>query len=402
MTDLQQGILTLIKSAIIDSPLPLPTGFSLEEAVPLSREHALTPLICEGAVNCGIHNNPIFHSLLQESCQHLLASERQGVALRSIYRVFDRNGIDYMPLKGCLLKRRYPKHEFRPMGDADILIRMEQYDQIVPLIRELGFKEGMESNHEIHWFSLDLHLELHKMLIPSYNKDYYSYFGDGWRLAGNKQGTRYAMSPEDEFIYLFVHMAKHYRDGGIGCRHMVDLWVHRRCFPRLDEAYLRRELEKLQLLDFYDNILRTLDVWFEEGKADDITELITDFIFASGVWGHEENHLLSEAVRNQKLAGSAWGGKFRFLITKVFPPLQNMSMDFPVLKKLPVLLPFIWPIRWMDLMFFRRQRMLEKSELIRGATADKVQTYQQQLNYVGLDFRFSETDASSDGHKQTP
>jgi hypothetical protein len=400
MTDLQQGILTLVKSAIMDQPFPLPSGFALEDAIDLSREHELTPLICEGAVNCGIHNTPVFRSLLQESCQHLLASERQAGLVRSIFRTFNENGIDYMPVKGCLMKQRYPKHEFRPMGDADILVRTEQYDQIRPLMLQLGFKEDAESNHEYIWNSVSLHVELHKRLVPSYNKDYYSYFGDGWRLASSKQGTRYAMKPEDELIYLFVHMAKHYRDGGIGCRQLVDLWVHRRCFPEMDEEYLRRELKKLQLLEFYDNILRTLKVWFEDGKADEITELITSFIFASGAWGHEEIHLLSEAVKNRKLAGSAWGGKLRFLIINAFPPYLNMAMDFPVLKKAPWLLPLMWPVRWLDLLFFRRQRMLEKRELMRNATDDKVQAYQQQLNAVGLDFRFREKESSSAAPKQ--
>lgn len=38
---------------------------------------------------------------------------------------FDAGGIDYMPLKGSILKDLYPRHEMRMMGDADILIRME-------------------------------------------------------------------------------------------------------------------------------------------------------------------------------------------------------------------------------------------------------------------------------------
>ena len=235
MTELQQGILTLIKSAILDKPLPLPEGFSLDGLLPLCREHEITPMVCEGSVNCGIHNTPSFRPMLLESCQHLLASERQAGLARKIYRAFNENGIDYMPVKGCLMKQRYPKHEFRPMGDADILIRMDQYHKIPPIMRQLGFIEGVESDHEYIWQSRSLHLELHKRLVPSYNKDYFAYFGDGWRLASQHKGTRYSMSPEDEFIYMFVHLAKHYRDGGIGCRQMVDLWIQRRYFPDLDE-----------------------------------------------------------------------------------------------------------------------------------------------------------------------
>lgn len=390
MTELQQGILTLIKSAILDRPFPLPSGFSLAEVPELCRAHEITPMVCEGAVNCGIHTQPGFRTLFQESCQHLLLSERQGVAIQSICRTFDKNGIDYMPVKGCLMKRRYPKHEFRPMSDADILVRTNQYDKIRPLMKELGFFEGVESNHEYIWLSRSLNVELHKRLVPSYNKDYYAYFGDGWRLATQRKGTRYAMTPEDEFIYLFVHLAKHYRDGGIGCRQMVDLWVHRRSFPDLDEPYLRRELKKLQLLEFYENILRTLAVWFEDGPADEITRCITDFIFTSGAWGTEEDHMLSEAVREQKMAGSVLGGKLASGIKLVFPPYSGMAMHFPVLKKVPILLPVMWPVRWLELLFVRRKSALKKGALIRTATAERVQTYQERLNYVGLDFRFRE------------
>lgn len=390
MTDLQQGILTLIKSALIDKPLPLPPEFSLEGILPLCREHEITPMVCEGAVNCGLRSSPSFRPMLQESCQHLLASERQAGLVRSIFRAFNENGIDYMPVKGCLMKQRYPKHEFRPMGDVDILIRLEQYDRIRPLMLQLGFQEGVESNHEFIWNSVSLHVELHKRLVPSYNKDYYAYFGDGWRLGTQRKGTRYAMKPEDEFIYLFVHLAKHYRDGGVGCRQMVDLWVHRRAFPNLDENYLRRELRKLRLLEFYDNILKTLAVWFEDGETDEVVECITEFIFSAGAFGKEENHMLSDALREQKLAGSAWGGKIIAGIKLVFPPYSGMAMHFPVLKKAPFLLPFMWPVRWVELVFVRRKSALEKGALLRTATAKRIQSYQEQLNYVGLDFHFRE------------
>lgn len=390
MTDLQQGILTLIKSALIDKPLSLPDDFSLEGMLPLCREHEITPMVCEGAVNCGIHSSPSFRPMLQESCHHVLASERQAGLVRSIFRAFNENGIDYMPVKGCLMKQRYPKHEFRPMADVDILIRTEQYDKIRSLMKQLGFYEGVESNHEYIWDSISLHVELHKRLVPSYNKDYYAYFGDGWRLASQRKGTRYTMTPEDEFIYLFVHLAKHYRDGGVGIRQMVDLWVQRRSFPNMDEDYLRRELRKLRLLEFYDNVLKTLIVWFEDGTADEVTQCITDFIFSAGAWGKEENHMLSDALREQKMAGSALGGKFMSGLKLVFPPYSGMAMHFPVLKKVPVLLPVMWIVRWLELVFVRRKSALKKGALMRTATAERVQSYQDQLNYVGLDFHFRE------------
>ena len=75
------------------------------------------------------------------------------------------------------------------------------------------------------------------------------------------------MKPEDEFIYLFVHLAKHYRDGGAGCRYVLDLWLFLRKYPELDAAYIRRELTMLRVAEFYNNILRLMDSWFNGGEV---------------------------------------------------------------------------------------------------------------------------------------
>jgi len=48
---------------------------------------------------------------------------------------------------------------------------------------DLGYEELYESDHELVWNHDLMRIELHKRLIPSYNKDYYQYYGDGWQLA---------------------------------------------------------------------------------------------------------------------------------------------------------------------------------------------------------------------------
>ena len=57
MTNTQQGILTLIKSAITGEALPLSPDFSMSEAASLARRHNITALLYEGAVLCGIPAN---------------------------------------------------------------------------------------------------------------------------------------------------------------------------------------------------------------------------------------------------------------------------------------------------------------------------------------------------------
>lgn len=391
MNELQRGIMILLKSAVTGEPGTLPEGFSLEEAMSTIRKHQLPTLAYEGAVLCGIPDTtPQMMHLLQIYCKRILHSEAQMKTVEQLCAAFEEHGIDYMPLKGCRMKALYPKPELRIMGDADILIRMEQYDRIRPIAKGLGLTEQHESDHEYVWQSDALYLELHKRLIPSYNPDYYAYFGDGWRLAKRQRGCRYAMSPEDEFIFQFVHFAKHYRDGGIGCRHVLDLWVYLRSCPQMNMSYIRAELDKLRLLEFYENTRQLLEFWFESGESNDRTEFMTDFIFDSGSWGKWESHVLSTEVRSAKIAGSIRGGKVRSILRAAFPARKDMMAIYPVLKRVPWLLPVIWPVRWVDVVLFRRDNIRKRQQAFRIATVDKVEGYQKALNYVGLDFRLGE------------
>ena len=61
-------------------------------------------------------------------------------------------------------------------------------------MQNLGYSEGSESDHELIWRKGNkILIELHKRIIPSYNKDYYAYFGDGWQLATQKtKGKNFA------------------------------------------------------------------------------------------------------------------------------------------------------------------------------------------------------------------
>lgn len=388
MNATQKGLLILMKSAVIGKAEELPKGFALTDALPLIQAHQLVPLCYTGAVRCGIsQQDPVMQQLLQQFTVLMLKGMRQMRAVERICRSFEDHEIDYMPLKGCLMKDRYPSRELRTMSDADILIRVEQYDSIRPLLLELGFEEVRASDHELIWKSPDLLLELHKSLIPSYNRDYYAYFGDGWELATEHDDHRHTMSQETEYIYQFAHFAKHYRDGGIGCRHVLDLWVMGRWMKSPDWGHIRRELENLSLADFHENMLRVLKNWFENGPEDDVTELISQFVFASGNWGGLENHVLAMEARNlnRNQAGSM---KRNAVLRLVFPTADSMKYSYPVLEKQPWLLPVMWFYRWGSTLLFHRDKIRRQKKHLELISEDAVSAYEKGLNMVGLTLRF--------------
>lgn len=383
----QQGIVSLMKSAVLQQPQVLPEGFDIQEALPWIQRHHIAALIYDGAVRCGLpRQDPAMTKLFQAYCRSLLISEGQQREVSRIFHAFEENGIDYMPLKGCNMKALYPKPEMRIMGDADILIRLEQYKKIIPIMESLSFSHKYESDHELVWKSPDLHLELHKRLIPSYNHDLHAYFGDGWQLAVPGDGSRWDMTPEDTFVFLFAHFAKHYRDGGIGCRHVLDLWVYLRANPELDMGRVLEVLERLKLRQFYENIARLLAVWFGGEQPDPRTEFITEFIFASGSWGRMEERVVSVGVRDMHRTGRAAEGKLHYLWRTAFPSLGTLQQKYTVLQKAPWLLPGVWLVRPAYKLIFERRSLDRHKRALEAMTQENLDTRHQMLNYVGLDY----------------
>lgn len=392
MDSLQRGLINIIGSALSGRQNILPDDFDFNKAVQIAKKHQIVPIVYYGAIKCGIsESEPLMQELFVLTCQYISVSEKQMYELNRIFDAFDNAKIDYMPLKGTLLKKMYPKPEMRPMGDADILIRYEQYNgEIIPLMQELGFKEGRVSDNELVWEKPYAYIELHRRLIPSYNTDYYSYYGDGWRLANVMSGTRYAMTDEDQMIYLFTHFAKHYRDAGIGIRHLVDIWVYREQHKNMDEKYIESQLKLLQIYDFYVNIIDTLEVWFADNQENSISDFITKIVFNSGVYGTEEAHALSDALKLSKKTGNKRKIKLKKLFSEIFPSYEYMCKRYNCLRGKEILLPIFWFVRLIDALIFRGKNIQQKRKQIEYINKNNVSGYQQSLNFVGLDFNFKE------------
>lgn len=388
MDFMQQGVVTLLKSSITGEKLPLPEGFDLEAAYPKLKAHHMDAMLYAGALNCGISRSlPVMKSLFQRYCKALMVSEGQMEDLERLFTAFDENGIDYMPLKGSKMKALYPQPELRIMGDADILIRVEQYEAIVPVMEALGFQFQGESDHELKWQSGKLFVELHKHLIPSYNKDYFEYFGSGWQMARPQSGSRYSMSTEDEWIFLFTHFAKHFRDGGIGCRYVVDLWVYLRSYPEMDREYLKKTLKTLQLAEFHDHICTLIFHWFEDGEADRATGVISDYIFSSGSWGGTESKVVSRALRDSKKP-SGVRGRLVYLWQTAFPGVMVLQDKYTVLQKAPWMLPLVWMYRPFYKVLFERRDLKKKKRVLDALSTQNLSSRQEFLNEIGLDYRF--------------
>ncbi len=392
MTNFQKGVIALIKSALLGTKETLPQDFDWQAAIAIGKKHQITPILYYGTINSKVALDGETKAFFENyTMQNIVVNQNQMYLLKVLFAAFEKEGISYMPLKGTVLKKIYPKPEMRTMSDADVLIREEEYSKIKPVLQRLGYTEKCESDHEYIWKKGVLTLELHKSIMPTYYKDYYKYFGNGWKLAKEKfDNYGYKMRAEDELIYNFTHLSKHYRGGGIGIKHVTDVFV---CFPMdkaLDTDYIEMELKNLHLWEFYTNISETVKVWFEGEEPTEKTDYITDYIFSSGSYGTAETRNIGEAVTFSKMAGGAEKLHSYKRIHLIFPTYKVMTYRNPILKKCPLLLPFMWVWRWFELAFFKRDRVKRKNEKLQQITVEKINSFEDSLKYVGLEYNFEE------------
>lgn len=389
------GIVTLLRSALKDEALTLPENFDWDNAANILYEHHLVAMAVRGAARCGVSRaEPVIQQLTALFCKEVAKSRLQMQQLDTIYSLFQEHGIAYMPVKGAVLKPLYPQSEMRIMGDADILIQQEQYPAIQDILLSLGMQKNIESDHEYVWYGGAFKLELHKRLIPSYNKDYYAYYGDGWQLAQQDgQSCAYHLSPEDHFIYLLVHFAKHYRDASISAKNICDFWVYRKAYPNMDEAYLTTQLQKLKLLDFYQNVLDLLDTWFDGAAPTAAVEILTQTAFQGGICTQEEAFQTVSVIKHTKEKTSLLSSKYKILWKRLFPPVSALANRYPILLKTPGLLPVIWIVRAFEILFLhpeRRKHGMDASRMLMHMDADHITDYEDRLRAVGLAFNFPE------------
>lgn len=389
MKQTHRGILTLLKIAVTGRECPLPEGFTLEDANEIIQRQHLWPLAYEAALRCGFSPKTELMQLWRRKYYHaLFQNERQLAALEQVLTAFRNNGISHMLLKGVRLKKLYPRPELRSMGDADILIHTEQYDRIKPLLLELGFHEGVETQHELVWDREDLHLELHKCLFAKRLQDFYHHFGDGWKLAVPCENHSFELTPEDEFVYLFTHMAKHYRASGIGIQHVLDLYLYRAAHPEMDEARIRNTLSRLHLLEFYRNILELFDVWFGDKPSGRITDLIIMHILCSGVWGDRETQFYSAQVKKNARSGKIHSSKLDMIWDAVFLPFETMQCRHRSLFRFPWLYPFFLVCRWVKLILLQPRKIFRKLRRVNQVQDEKTELRRRSLETVGLGFYF--------------
>lgn len=281
--------------------------------------------------------------------QDYLLNVRKAVSFeeerKALYGYLNEHGIDYLPLKGIIIKDYYPDQFSREFADNDILFD-EKKDKLVKeffVKRDYEVEAFRKSNHDVFQKKPFFNFEMHRALFGETGDNglIIKYFNSYLNKSLIKENKEHYLNDEDFYIYFTAHSYKHYHGSGCGIRTLIDYYLYVKK-SNLDFDYINKELEKLNLVDFSNQIRTISQKVFDDEPLSEEEEQVLLYIASSGTYGTLE-HSVAKGVKAK--------GKFGYFMSRIFPPYCFYKYAYPWAYYCPILIPFAWLARFFRVLF---------------------------------------------------
>lgn len=299
--------------------------FDPQKLTALAKKYALLNIVADAMQKAdGLSDDPSVREDYKKTALFAAARvEKTQAVLELTCRTLAKAKIDFVPLKGAVLRELYPATWMRSSCDIDILVKETQLEKAIETLKAEGFTtDGERGFHDVSLFYYGVHLELHFSILENAER-FDPLLQQVWQNVIPVSEYEYRMTPEFYTFYHLAHMAHHLFLGGCGVRPFVDLYVLQKC-RFYDKQKLEPLLEQCNLMPFYNGVLAQLAVWFGRSPYDRNTELLEQYIFRGGVFGDMR---MSIAARTAK-----HNGKIGNVLATAFPPYFNMQQIYPALR----------------------------------------------------------------------
>lgn len=380
----RKTFIQVVKSALIHGKIDLDDQIDFYYLYKLCIQHSVSVMVFEALKDEKECLTEKIYDLLKNKAQQDVVKDIQGsYDAERIISAFEENGIKFLPLKGYFLKKLYPKPEMRYATDYDILIDDKQIDKVHKVAKSLGMVLKQKGDHhDIFYFpETKTVFEFHKSIFEGRLEET---FGNGFDRAKLKYGYKYCyeLPPEDFYISILGHSAYHFAyGGGVGIRHVIDVYLYKNAY-QFDEEYLKKELEKCGLTNFRKQFEKLADYLFADGEGDGFTEKLADYVLDSSIFANENKKQASDIVANMASEQDT-SAKTKTLMKLIFPQFKTMKGYYPILKKLPILLPLCYIARWFTVII-KRPKSMKKIKKITQATYEEIYELKEMRDKLGL------------------
>ncbi len=374
----------LIKSAVFNELLPTEKKRELadediKEILSESKKQDSLHLVAHGLHINGMlaPDSQYFAKAQQIQATAMYRNETQRYVFEQLCNFFEEEKIDFMPLKGSVLRKHYREGWLRTSCDIDILIKDEDGERAVRILTEkFGYTFERKGTKDYSLFSPEkLHFEMHYNLVGECISGKPSEVAKNvWEYAKLKDGYDYWYEMSDEMFYFFhiTHIAKHFYTGGCGIKPFIDMLILEE-MAGSDIEKRNKLLEEAELLKFANYIRKLYRVWFLGEEHTETTLQMQEYILNGGVYGTAANKIVFTQQRK--------GGKVKYILSRIFMPYRLMKKRYPILEKHKYLLPIYTVRRWIE--FFSKERYnrsMREFEISKNVSDEKV----SRLSELGL------------------
>ena len=353
-TSAEGTFINLVRSVIKnEKPSALPEGVTADELYEIGYKQKMVPMIL-----CALNmvsprpasdNWGKYITLLSAGC---LNSETQMQEYHQLVEYLCGNGVKIIPLKGCVINGLYPSVGLRTMSDVDLLYSGVDTKRLSELMETFGYTtDHLDGGCHDNFHKENVSIELHRKLIPD-NSPYRPVLENMFdkAVADKDIPNLYHMNPEDLYVHVIAHAAKHFENAGLGLRPFTDIYLlNRRHKDSWDREYIDKQLDHVNLRKF-EAKLNTLSYAFFSDEESEVSEQDIGFIFRGGLYGVHGDPSWGYMRKGGK-------SKVAFFLGRTFLPYSDMREMFPFLNNWPVLLPVMWIYRIVDVLINRRQNL---------------------------------------------
>jgi len=329
----------------------------------LVRENGLTGMLFE-SINKDNISSKLYNNLRRDFFEYINSDNKHLLWINKLKEIFNKNEIKHIFLKGSNLKHMYPKTYMRAMGDIDVLILEKDLNKVNTLFKSLNIKLTSKSiSHHVYETLDNVNLEIHPRLYTDINK-YNEFLKDPFKYSSKENELTYKFNTSYELTYLIFHLEKHIKAGGIGLRSVLDIGIFIKN-NSFDEELLEHFIKLNDMESFFKSIVYlnyylfdlkvNLNIMKDFKMDNKLLNDLTKHITIAGIHGTGRDH---NPFESRVISDS--DSKFKFLMKRLFPSYKEMTGFYPILKKLPILLPVMYIIRFISVVFINFKTNLRK------------------------------------------
>ena len=246
-----------------------PDGVDFDALYALSTEHGVAAIIGSevSRLKDGALPQAKAASAFKQQVGYAVIDAAERERLMSFVREkFSAAGIDFIFVKGAVLRYLYKMPQLRTGRDIDVILRPSQLEAARSALLAAGFEQDGEDEcrYSYDFQIFDIHTELESINVQS--KIYYSTPFDD---ISENSGCTYKLKPIYHLLYVITHTACHLKKGGCGVRMIMDIDAILRYYPDIDMAAFSALCDNIRIRATAQALIALSKKWFHTPVAVD-------------------------------------------------------------------------------------------------------------------------------------